>query len=347
MTVSKHENNDVNRKDVSMSEVKHSKNKIGKIIYFIGIGIVLLLLLLAGFISKKGRSAQHAPEPENQKTELKQVIRREMELYLGRNRELLKEFESKIAAVGNADFARARRNIPAVSSHFSSIAWNGKLCYKMAKDQLCESRDTQAALDQVLNPQIIAPCERGSMLLRNELENFLLRLAESETQYHAQLALCTGNSNYYEGRESARKQFLLDCHKLSEKLKTDAVTRAAVIASAGLEIVFLRTTISMAGTAFRHIVARLVATGSTAAICAVADGPLPIGDIVGATLGIGSLAWCAYDMYHESAERYLHLGFRTEFCRYVSTPGRLPKRTSADFPDCGNVESGRDTVYAQ
>ena len=300
MAVSKHENNDVNRKDVSMSEVKHNKNKIGKIIYFIGTGIVLLLLLFAGFISKKERSAQNESESETRKTELKQVIRRETELYLGRNRELLKEFESKIATVGNADFARARRNIPAVSSQFSSIAWNGKLCYKMAKDQLCDSSDTQAALDEVLNPQIIAPCERGSMMLRNELENFLLRLAESENQFHARLALCTGNSNYYEGRESARKQFLLDCHNLSEKLKADAVTRAAVIAGAGLEIVFLRTTISMAGTAFRHIVGRLVATGSTAAICAAADGPLPIGDIVGATVGIGSLAWCAYDLYQIS-----------------------------------------------
>ena len=152
----------------------------------------------------------------------------------------------------------------------------------------------------MLQPGIIRHCENGSLAIRNELENFLLRLAENENQFHARLALCTGNSSFFEGKDAARHQFLLDCSKLSEKLKADAVNRTLVIAGAGLEIVFLRTTIQMAGTAFRHIIARLAATGSTAAICAAADGPFPVGDAIGAAIGIGSLVWCAYDLYQIS-----------------------------------------------
>ena len=231
---------------------------------------------------------------------LKYTIRRETEQYLEQNRQLLKDFETKIASAGNADFELARRNIPAVARQFSSVKWNGKLCCKMVKDRLCKSQDTQAALDEVLNPRIIGPCEHGSMLIRNELENFLLRLAENENRFHARLALCTGNSSYFEGKESARKQFLLECHKLSKKLKADAVTRAAVIAGTAVEIVCLRTTIRLASVAFRHIIARLAATASTAAVCAAADGPLPVGDIIGGVIAVGSLAWCAYDLYQIS-----------------------------------------------
>ena len=344
-----------------MNEVKHNEKKTGNIFYFIGIGIVLILLLLAEFISRNGLVGQSGTKTQVQEQSLKSkpqeseesrrkalenIIRRETEQYLDRNRELLKEFETKIASAGNADFELARKNIPAVAGQFSSIVWNGKLCYKMAKDMLCKSNDTQAALNEVLTPGIIAPCERGSMQIRNELENFLLRLAENENQFHARLALCTGNSSFFEGKDAARHQFLLDCSKLSGKLKADAVNRAMVIAGAGLEIVFLRTTIQMAGSAFRHIVARLAATGSTAAICAAADGPFPFGDAIGAVIGIGSLAWCAYDLYQISAvlPKEVHAGL-TKMVRDYQDNSRkqaleFAKKTLAEY----QVAAGKITL---
>ena len=306
MTVSKHESIDANRKDVTMNG-----NKTGKIVYFIGIGIVLVLLL-AGFISRNGLFGKtESQEPrretrtgqenrETQRKALENAIRQETEQYLNRNRELLKEFETNIASAGKDDFERARQNIPEVTRNFSSIAWNGKLCYKMAKDRLCKSNDTQIALNEVLEPAIIGPCEKGSLQVSNELENFLLLLAENENRFHARLALCIGNSKFFDGKETARKQFLVDCHKLSDKLKVDAVSRVFVIAGTGIEIICLRTTIRMTGKVFGHIIARLAATGSTAAVCAAADGPLPIGDAIGAAIGIGSLVWCAYDLYQIS-----------------------------------------------
>ena len=312
MTVWRNEGKNTIRKDIEMNKQNPNGKTAGKTVYFIGIGIVLVLLLLAEFISRNGlfgkTELQEQPEGnrtrqesrEMQRQALENAIRQETEQYLNRNRELLKEFETKIAAAGNDDFERARQNIPAVTRNFSSIAWNGKLCYKMAKDRLCKSNDTQATLNEVLEPTIIGPCEKGSLQVSNELENFLLKLAENENQFHARLALCIGNSRFFEGKETARKQFLLDCHKLSDKLKADAVNRVIVIAGTGIEIICLRTTIKMAGTAFRHIIARLAAAGSTAAICAAADGPLPIGDAIGAAVGIGSLVWCACDLYQIS-----------------------------------------------
>lgn len=283
-----------------MNDAKYNGKKTGKIIYFIGIGIVLILLMIAEFISRNGLLDQCGTKPQVRKVTLKYTIRRETEQYLKRNRELFKEFETRIASVGNADFEVARKNIPAVARQFSSITWNGKLCYKMAKDRLCKSKDTQAALDQVLAPRIIAPCERGNLLIRNELETFLLRLAESENQFHARLALIGNENAISNGKDVARPRFLLDCHKISEKMKSDAKQRTLMLAGMGLEIIFLRETIHLTTAVFQYIVIRLAATGTTAGICAAADGPFPIGDAIGATLGIGSLAWCAYDLYHIS-----------------------------------------------
>ena len=266
-------------------------------ICFIGIGLIIILLLIADFYAKRGLFGSFSPKVQVEKMVLKYEIHRETKRYLDRNQRLLAELEKKIAQAGSGNFDQARKNIPAVTRQFSSITWNGKLCYKMAKDKLCKSSDTQAALNAVLQPRIIRHCENGNLAVRNELENFLLKLAENENQFHANLAQITGESKYYEGKDLARQQFLMDCHKFSERVRNDAVSRSVTILSAGLELILLRSTIQMVSRVFGHIVARLAATGATAAVCAAADGPLPIGDTIGAVLCIGGLAWCAYDLY--------------------------------------------------
>ncbi len=266
-------------------------------IFFIGIGLVLVMLAIADFYAKRGLFGEYSPKRQIQKMTLRDEIHRASEQYLDRNRQLMTELEKNIAQAGKEHFAQAEKNIPEVTELFSGISWNGKLCYKMAKDRLCSSSDTRTALNEVLEPRIIRHCENGNLAVRNELDTFLLRLAENRNQYHAELALITGQSSFFEGKDEARKQFLIECSRLSEKLKTDALKRSLTIASAGLELIFIRSTIQMASRVCGHIVARLAASGTTAGICAVADGPLPIGDAVGAVLCVGSLAWCAYDLY--------------------------------------------------
>lgn len=235
--------------------------------------------------------------PLDEKMAFKNEIQRETDRYLNLNQSLLTEFEHRLDQAGSSNFAQARKNIPAVTEQFSSITWNGKLCYKMAKDQLCSSSDTQAALNEVLQPLIISHCENGNLAVRNELENFLLKLAENENQFHANLAQITGQSKYFEGKDLARKQFLMECHEFSEKVKNDAISRSVTILSAGLELIFLNSTIQMVSRFLGYIAAKLATTGTTAAVCAAADGPFPVGDTIGAVLGIAGLAWCAYDLY--------------------------------------------------
>ncbi|WP_308603470.1 hypothetical protein [uncultured Fibrobacter sp.] len=73
-----------------MNDAKYNGKKTGKIIYFIGIGIVLILLMIAEFISRNGLLDQCGTKPQVRKVTLKYTIRRETEQYLKRNRELFK-----------------------------------------------------------------------------------------------------------------------------------------------------------------------------------------------------------------------------------------------------------------
>ena len=58
-----------------------------------------------------------------------------------------------------------------------------------------------------------------------------------------------------------------------------------------LEAVFIRSTLASLNSVLGAIAARLSAAYGGGAACAVADGPLPIGDIIGLALAAGGTIW--------------------------------------------------------
>ena len=75
--------------------------------------------------------------------------------------------------------------------------------------------------------------------------------------------------------------------------------RSAAYAAAGLgmEAVFAKTLIRSLRRILGVVTARLAASWGGAAGLAAADGPLPIGDIVGVVMGVGGTVWSAYDLW--------------------------------------------------
>ena len=71
-------------------------------------------------------------------------------------------------------------------------------------------------------------------------------------------------------------------------------------ASAGLaiEAVFIRATINSLVSVLANCAPTMTASLSTAGACAAADGPLPVGDIVGVIVAIGGTAWSGYELYN-------------------------------------------------
>ena len=67
--------------------------------------------------------------------------------------------------------------------------------------------------------------------------------------------------------------------------------------AAFIEALFIRTTIEMICNVAGVAIVRLTQTATMAGMSAVADGPLPIGDVIGAIIAVGGTVWTVCDIY--------------------------------------------------
>ena len=97
-------------------------------------------------------------------------------------------------------------------------------------------------------------------------------------------------------------------HEFTAEVGKDNVRSAAfAAASLGLEAVFAKSLIRSLFRVMGSLVARLGVSWGSAAGLAVADGPLPIGDIAGVVLGVGGTAWSIYDLWQCQARLPLEI----------------------------------------
>jgi hypothetical protein len=158
-------------------------------------------------------------------------------------------------------FDEARRNIPAVVEKLTEIGSTCKLCGLMVRDKLAGAHETQEYLNSILEKPIITPCRRGASVYGCDFETagFLNSLKAINSDY--------------------------------------AVIKAYAIGGLAIEALFLKNTIAMLGSVLGSVVSRLTAALGGGTACAAADGPLPVGDIVGIVLATGGTAWSGYDLW--------------------------------------------------
>ena len=90
---------------------------------------------------------------------------------------------------------------------------------------------------------------------------------------------------------------------MTEETALDALS-SQLYATAGLAIegLFIKATLESCLAVAGRCAPQLAATLGASATCAAADGPLPIGDIIGAALAVGGTAWCCHDIYKAHKE---------------------------------------------
>ena len=87
-------------------------------------------------------------------------------------------------------------------------------------------------------------------------------------------------------------------HELTAAVGKDNARSAAFAAAGlGMEAVFAKSLIRSLMRGLGSVAARLGASWGGAAGLAVADGPLPFGDVVGVVMGVGGTIWSAYDLW--------------------------------------------------
>ena len=76
-----------------------------------------------------------------------------------------------------------------------------------------------------------------------------------------------------------------------------AFIKSYALGGLAIEAFFLKQTATALSSVLGGIVARLTATFGSGTACAVADGPLPFGDIAGVVLATGGTVWSGYDLW--------------------------------------------------
>ena len=167
---------------------------------------------------------------------------------------------TELDAKAKPHFDRAKQNIPAVVKELSSFGTLFKLSWLLAKDKACDSKQTEEFLSQALAPVIIH-CQNG-----------------------AQIYGCAIDSKQME-------------QDVSESGKYNTLLSAYAAGSLALEAVFLKATVSSLRTVLNAIVRKLSVSYGGGAVCALADGPFPIGDAFGVILAAGGTLLSCYDLY--------------------------------------------------
>lgn len=158
-------------------------------------------------------------------------------------------------------FDEARRNVPTVVEKLTELGTSCRLCGLMVRDKLAGTHETQDYLSDVLEKPIITPCRMGAEVYGCDFESdgFLNTLAEINADY--------------------------------SEIKGYALGGLAI------EAIFIRQTFSALTSTLGSVVARLAASFGSGTASAVADGPLPVGDIIAIVMAAGGTAWSGYDLW--------------------------------------------------
>ena len=157
-------------------------------------------------------------------------------------------------------FDEAERNVPSVVADLTANGNFLKLCWLMAKDKMSGTNETQKFIESKIHDRIVVPCQRGAKVYGCEVDESAI-----------------SNELLESGRDNAK---------------------AAAYAAGGLalEAVFIKSTLASLRSVLGAIVGKLASAYGSGAACAAADGPLPIGDIIGLGLAVGGTIWSIDDL---------------------------------------------------
>ena len=244
------------------------------------------------------RIKQETPETTYDTTALRQQVSRLTMDYQADCNRLLAQYMNLLETNINPEFNQAKNAIPRVVDDLSGFSACVKLSYKAAKDKLKDTHDFEDAYMEVIDGPIVQPCLRANRVASEMLQNLNQQLKERYARYAMDLAAVCRESDEKTEIPPQDLSRLLTCIQTtaasSQKLQQVKLFAAVGVA---VEAIFFRQTCSAIVKLFAKPVAKICGSLGVGGICAAADGPIPVGDIIGGVLAVGGLAWTAYDVY--------------------------------------------------
>ena len=211
---------------------------------------------------------------------------------------LQQEFRDSLRPAVAPDYARARDGVEPSVSILSGFGACFKMCCKAVKDQVSGTSEFADAFQEVIHGPILIPCARANRTADDRLQTLKLKLEERRVQYAVEVIETCRNTNVdvkqpdtdLKSLEASLGKSLTATHELQ-------ISKVMATVGAAMEVVFIKSTIATLRRVLGAAIAKLAGSSATGAVCAAADGPLPIGDAIGAVLAVGGLAWTAWDIY--------------------------------------------------
>lgn len=275
------------------------------------LGIIALLLAAAAhyFVYRGHQAASPAatsPAPATapandedvQKEKLRNMIRAaEARLNQERQRQL-DQFKASLTSTTSSDYAAAKGNVEPVITTLTGLGSCFKLSYKFAKDQVMKTKDADAAISEVINSRITEYCVNANRQAETLLGQFQNQAVASSNQYRTEMMQILQTPEFSGKPDLRALSGQLNAMQQNSALVQNIVFSSSLAsAGLGLDIVFAVVARETLKRVLSAVVSKLVTTAGTSAGCAIADGPLPIGDAVGAAVAFGGLGWSAYDLY--------------------------------------------------
>lgn len=290
---------------IEKAEMKKKTNWL----YLAAMILVLILAVVSYMVGHGNTGVEATPSGESSQSEdhsakareieeifRQKVLQKERE-FQQKNNELIDDFEVKLREIINRNFGAAENAIPSVVKDFSGFGACNKLCYKMVKSKITGSSDLETSIQASLG-KVLDHCSAGTAEVDNLLKSFEIRLAENSNQFRSSIAEELNNPEYISLDTSALKKFSEDIIKIHCSVQQNVYSTVAAEVGVGLELIFIRSTCRILTSVFAKSVAKMAGSAAAGAICAAADGPIPIGDVIGGGIAIAGLAWTAYDIYH-------------------------------------------------
>lgn len=236
--------------------------------------------------------------------------------YQQKNAELLNDFMTRLPLIADEQFQTAENNVDAFVKKSTKFTFCTKLMYRMLKDKCTKKDSVSQMLDPLIREHFAQPMAAAQTAIQNELQNFMLQVQENDNQYRAGLMELTQSEVFQKSDFSADEVLVQQLEKLNSDITKYAMVKVATAVSAGFEVVFIRATITALRSVGVHIAARMGTTLGIAGASALVDGPLPIGDAIGAVVIVVGSVWTICDIY--KAWRKLPNELRTSLHKMIA-----------------------------
>ncbi len=263
--------------------------------------IVVILAAAAAVTLHRGWLGRPSPAPVAtvDRDALLRLVNARTDAYNRSNAQAHADFASAVAQDVDAAFSAILAKVPEATARLTSWETSADLALRLVADRL-NGADTAAPLvAAIITPAIGTPCAQATALARQHLDRLCLQLAENNTLYGADLAAVLSGPDFAPARpEDMLKDLGAALEDATGQVNKAAFETALAALSAGAEAVFIQSSLAAMTRVAAAAAARMGAGSAVGAGCAAADGPMPVGDIIGAVLFAGSAAWTTWDLYN-------------------------------------------------